>query len=259
MARYAPARTLAASLTNSYAHNNIVNMKKYLISFLILFTFVWTTNGQSISVKGQIEGLIDSTTLNIFLLPLKMGEDVIHFETKCVNGAFDFNHKMNLSMWHLVRIDSDSFYHSKGLTCGDGINLDIYFFIFPNESIEIKAKKLDYGIEFTAQGNDIGKQQAEILKKIFPLEQKLVELIEKKNELLISKEMDERIAELRNEIEMVKLNFIENNLDLEMSAAMLPEFNPEVMMKIYPWLSPKVKESFFGKYVESLIRLMDGN
>jgi len=190
---------------------------------------------------------------------LKMGEDVIHFETKCVNGAFDFNHKMNLSMWHLVRIDSDSFYHSKGLTCGDGINLDIYFFIFPNESIEIKAKKLDYGIEFTAQGNDIGKQQAEILKKIFPLEQKLVELIEKKNELLISKEMDERIAELRNEIEMVKLNFIENNLDLEMSAAMLPEFNPEVMMKIYPWLSPKVKESFFGKYVESLIRLMDGN
>jgi len=183
-------------------------MKKYLISFLILFTFVWTTNGQSISVKGQIEGLKDSTTLNIFLLPLKMGEDVIHFETKCVNGAFDFNHKMNLSMWHLVRIDSDSFYHSNGLTCGDGINLDIYFFIFPNESIEIKAKKLDYGIEFTAQGNDIGKQQAEILKKIFPLEQKLVELIEKKNELLISNEMDERIAELRNEIEMVKLNFI---------------------------------------------------
>ena len=131
--------------------------------------------------------------------------------------------------------------------------------MFPGDAIHIEAEKLKYGVRFTSIGNSIGQQQSKVFEKTFQLEHSIVELIEQKGELLISPEIDERIIELKRELERVKLEFIDNNLDLEISAIMLPEFNPDIILQKYPMFSPEVKESFFGKYVEDLILLINDN
>ena len=214
--------------------------------------------GQTVEVSGRIKGISDSSRLKIYFMPLKLYEDVVSEEVDCINGKFKIVTQLDTSMWHLVQIDCDEFNSlPDSLTCNYKTRTAIKVFIFPGDKLIIKAKKANFGAKFHVYGNKIASQQNEFKEKTFKLEQDYAETVFSKSKLITDSDNDDEIKNLKDKIDGINLVNIYRHLDWDYSAIILPGYELEIIKEIYNKLDFKVKESFFGRYVEEIINSTD--
>jgi len=178
-----------------------INMNKlYLLSFIFLTASIMKLCGQQVEISGKIQGISDSTELRIVFLPLIFGEDIITKKVNHTNGNFSIVSDLDLSMWHLVRIDCNEFNKTAAPNiCDYLIHLDIFFFIQLGDNIHVKAEKQKFGVKFQTMGNSIGNQQNEFNKEIFKLEQSYAELDNKKSTVIVNP-IENKINKLKKKL-----------------------------------------------------------
>ncbi len=228
-------------------------MKPILITLISFFILTEISVGQSIYIHGKIEGIKDSSELIIQILPLELGKHAILKRVKTTNGEFKFNCELQNDMWHLARIDCEDFNKGTVNSCSDKVHLDISFFIQPNDSIELNAKKAEYGAQFSASGNPISLQQNQYLDRVFDKTQGLVRLIEKRNASPADKSIQGEIEQIHKDLYDINLEYIKTNPNWEYSAMLLADFDQETMTSCFSNFSSSVKTSFFGKHIKKII------
>jgi hypothetical protein len=146
---------------------------KQIFIVVIVAIISLTGNGQEATFHGKITG-IDSAQISVMILPLKKGEIPIAHKIQCVDGEFECKIKLNVNMWHLVRLNCKEFnavFGSEKSSAQKLKNREIVFFIQPNDQVAISATVGEYGIKYQITGNEMSVQRNEFKKKLFPLEE----------------------------------------------------------------------------------------
>lgn len=252
---------------------------KYLFTTTIFsILLVLTLSAQEISFQGKINGIEDAE-LNVEVLPLKIGEIPIFKKIKSVNGEFECSVKLNLDMWHLIRINSKGFEtvfdlgnYEKEIDRVVGneksiaqnlLNQEIVFFIQPNDHVFISAIVEKYGINYQVTGNKIGNQENVFNSKNYALEKEFNQLTIQKEKLRLenqrknTNEIDNKIKTINSQIENNELALIKENPYWNNSAQKLAKFPIDTISKYFKILSNDVQNSFFGIYLSKIMTASD--
>ena len=253
-------------------------MKYLFITTIFSILLVLTLKAQEITIQGKIKGIEDAE-LNVEVLPLKIGEIPIFKKINSINGEFECNVKLNLDMWHLIRINSKDFEkvfklgnYEKEIDRAVGIeksiaqnllNQEIVFFIQPNDHVFISAEVEKYGINYQVDGNKIGNQQNVFSSKNYTLEKEFNQLtiqqekLRIENQLKKSKEINTKNQTINSLIEKNELALIKENPDWDNSAQKLAKFPIDTISKYFKSLSNDVQNSFFGIYLSKIMSVSE--
>ncbi len=234
---------------------------RQLIAVLIGVFILLSGKAQEIAFHGKITGL-DSAQISVEVLPCKLGSDIISETIQCVHGEFDFRTKLNLNMWHLVRLNSKEFisvFGSKKSGSEKLKNREIVFFIQPNDQISISADIREFGMNYQITGNKLGAQRNEFKHKVYPLEEnynRLTILRDKaeteKNEQRIN-ELTNQLKSINDQICRIELAAIAEHPDWINSAEVLASFPTDTIAKHFKNLTPNVQNSFFGIHLSKIL------
>lgn len=234
---------------------------RLIVIVLIVAINSLSENTQEIAFHGKISG-IDSAQISVMVLPLKMGETPISDIIQCVQGGFDCKIKLNLDMWHLVRLTCKEFntvFGSEKSSPQKLKNREIVFFIQPNDKVSIIAKVGEFGINYHITGNEIGIQRNEFKKKIYPLEEQynqvtiLRDKSETEKENLKTKELSDKLSSINDQISRIELATIAQHPDWIYSAESLANFPTDTISKHFKFFTTDVQNSYFGIHLSKIL------
>lgn len=234
---------------------------KQIVIVIIVTIISLSGNAQEITFHGKISG-IDSAQISVMVLPLKMGEIPISDKIQCVHGEFDSKIKLNLNMWHLVRLNSKEFnkvFGSEKSSSQKLKNREIVFFIQPNDNVSIVANIGEYGINYQVTGNEISIQRNELKKKLYPLEEDynrltiLIDRAEEQKENQRTKELTDKLSSINDQINRIELVTIAQQPNWIYSAELLANFPTDTISKHFKNFTTDVQNSFFGIHLSKIL------
>ena len=224
--------------------------KEFLIFSLLILTFSCSTNEKKMIVSGNIDGLKKGT----IYLQKQQDSIIVSIDSILLEGNSNFKFESEIN-------EPDIYYLYLDKNDGDSLN-DIITFFGNNGKINIKTalKNFDSSYEIS------GSKNTELLQEYFSIIRKfnlqnldLLEIFYKaqiENNQIRIDSVNTQIENLIKRKYLYTLNFATNNSEFEISpylaVSQIADANQEFLLKLYDTLPEKIKNSKYGKILQTL-------
>ena len=224
--------------------------KEFLIFSLFLLTFSCSTNEKKMIVSGNIDGLKKGT----IYLQKQQDSIIVSIDSILVEGNSNFKLETEIN-------EPDIYYLYLDKNDGDSLN-DIITFFGNNGEINIKTslKNFDSSYEISGSKNTELLQEYFSIIRNFNLQNlNLLEIFYKAQIENNQAKIDSVNTQIENLIKrkyLYTLNFATNNSEFEISpylaVSQIADANQEFLLKLYDTLPEKIKNSKYGKILQTL-------
>lgn len=227
-------------------------MNKFLLIVSVFLLISCSTNENQMNLSGNVKGLKKGT----LLLQKIVDSSLITVDSVTIMGTATFNFS--------EPIDEPELYYLH-VKVENGIIRDdrIAFFAEPNE-ITINTTLKNFEVDAKVLGSKNQEKFVEYNKVIDRLNDKNLELIEKsfsarqKGEDSLATSLEKSQKSIISKKYLATINFALNNNDYEISPYLMVSHvnNSKIIYldSVYNNLTPKIKDSKYGKVLESLIQ-----
>lgn len=224
--------------------------KEFLIFSLLLLTFSCSTNEKKMIVSGNIDGLKKGT----IYLQKQQDSIIVSIDSILVEGNSNFKLETEIN-------EPDIYYLYLDKNDGDSLN-DIITFFGNNGEINIKTSLKNFDSSYEISGS----KNTELLQEYFSIIRKfnlqnldLLEIFYKAQIENNQAKIDSVNTQIENLIKrkyLYTLNFATNNSEFEISpylaVSQIADANQEFLLKLYDTLPEKIKNSKYGKILQTL-------
>jgi len=224
--------------------------KEFLIFSLLILTFSCSTNEKKMIVSGNIDGLKKGT----IYLQKQQDSIIVSIDSILVEGNSNFKLETEIN-------EPDIYYLYLDKNDGDSLN-DIITFFGNNGEINIKTSLKNFDSSYEISGS----KNTELLQEYFSIIRKfnlqnldLLEIFYKAQIENNQAKIDSVNTQIENLIKrkyLYTLNFATNNSEFEISpylaVSQIADANQEFLLKLYDTLPEKVKNSKYGKILQTL-------
>ena len=224
--------------------------KEFLIFSLLILTFSCSTNEKKMIVSGNIDGLKKGT----IYLQKQQDSIIVSIDSILVEGNSNFKLETEIN-------EPDIYYLYLDKNDGDSLN-DIITFFGNNGEIDIKTSLKNFDSSYEISGS----KNTELLQEYFSIIRKfnlqnldLLEIFYKAQIENNQAKIDSVNTQIENLIKrkyLYTLNFATNNSEFEISpylaVSQIANANQEFLLKLYDTLPEKVKNSKYGKILQTL-------
>ena len=225
--------------------------KEFLIFSLLILTFSCSTNEKKMIVSGNIDGLKKGT----IYLQKQQDSIIVSIDSILVEGNSNFKLETEIN-------EPDIYYLYLDKNDGDSLN-DIITFFGNNGEINIKTSLKNFDSSYEISGS----KNTELLQEYFSIIRKfnlqnldLLEIFYKSQIENNQAKIDSVNTQIENLIKrkyLYTLNFATNNSEFEISpylaVSQIADANQEFLLKLYDTLPEKIKNSKYGKILQTLI------
>ena len=224
--------------------------KEFLIFSLLILTFSCSTNEKKMIVSGNIDGLKKGT----IYLQKQQDSIIVSIDSILVEGNSNFKLETEIN-------EPDIYYLYLDKNDGDSLN-DIITFFGNNGEINIQTSLKNFDSSYEISGS----KNTELLQEYFSIIRKfnlqnldLLEIFYKAQIENNQAKIDSVNTQIENLIKrkyLYTLNFATNNSEFEISpylaVSQIANANQEFLIKLYDTLPEKVKNSKYGKILQTL-------
>jgi len=224
--------------------------KEFLIFSLLILTFSCSTNEKKMIVSGNIDGLKKGT----IYLQKQQDSIIVSIDSILLEGNSNFKLETEIN-------EPDIYYLYLDKNDGDSLN-DIITFFGNNGEINIKTSLKNFDSSYEISGS----KNTELLQEYFSIIRKfnlqnldLLEIFYKAQIENNQAKIDSVNTQIENLIKrkyLYTLNFATNNSEFEISPYLLvsqiADANQEFLLKLYDTLPEKIKNSKYGKILQTL-------
>lgn len=224
--------------------------KEFLIFSLLILTFSCSTNEKKMIVSGNIDGLKKGT----IYLQKQQDSIIISIDSILLEGNSNFKLETEIN-------EPDIYYLYLDKNDGDSLN-DIITFFGNNGEINIKTSLKNFDSSYEISGS----KNTELLQEYFSIIRKfnlqnldLLEIFYKAQIENNQAKIDSVNTQIENLIKrryLYTLNFATNNSEFEISpylaVSQIADVNQEFLLKLYDTLPEKIKNSKYGKILQTL-------
>ena len=224
--------------------------KEFLIFNLLILTFSCSTNETKMIVSGNIDGLKKGT----IYLQKQQDSVIVSIDSILVEGNSNFKLETEIN-------EPDIYYLYLDKNDGDSLN-DIISFFGNNGKINIRTSLKNFDSSYTVSGS----KNTELLQEYFSIIRKfnlqnldLLEIFYKAQMENNQAKIDSVNTQIENLIKrkyLYTLNFATNNSEFEISpylaVSQIGDANQEFLLKLYDTLPEKIKNSKYGKILQTL-------
>ena len=224
--------------------------KEFLIFSLLILTFSCSTNEKKMIVSGNIDGLKKGT----IYLQKQQDSIIVSIDSILVEGNSNFKLEAEIN-------EPDIYYLYLDKNDGDSLN-DIITFFGNNGEINIKTSLKNFDSSYEISGS----KNTELLQEYFSIIRKfnlqnldLLEIFYKAQIENNQAKIDSVNTQIENLIKrkyLYTLNFATNNSEFEISPYLavnqIADANQEFLLKLYDTLPEKIKNSKYGKILQTL-------
>ena len=224
--------------------------KEFLIFSLLILTFSCSTNEKKMIVSGNIDGLKKGT----IYLQKQQDSIIVSIDSILLEGNSNFKFESEIN-------EPDIYYLYLDKNDGDSLN-DIITFFGNNGEINIKTslKNFDSSYEISGSKNtELLQEYLSIIRKFNLQNLDLLEIFYKAQIENNQAKIDSVNTQIENLIKrkyLYTLNFATNNSEFEISpylaVSQIANANQEFLLKLYDTLPEKVKNSKYGKILQTL-------
>ena len=224
--------------------------KEFLIFSLLILTFSCSTNEKKMIVSGNIDGLKKGT----IYLQKQQDSIIVSIDSILLEGNSNFKFESEIN-------EPDIYYLYLDKNDGDSLN-DIITFFGNNGEINIKTslKNFDSSYEISGSKNtELLQEYLSIIRKFNLQNLDLLEIFYKaqiENNQIRIDSVNTQIENLIKRKYLYTLNFATNNSEFEISpylaVSQIANANQEFLLKLYDTLPEKVKNTKYGKILQSL-------
>ena len=225
--------------------------KEFLIFSLLILTFSCSTNEKKMIVSGNIDGLKKGT----IYLQKQQDSIIVSIDSILLEGNSNFKFESEIN-------EPDIYYLYLDKNDGDSLN-DIITFFGNNGEINIKTSLKNFDSSYEISGS----KNTELLQEYFSIIRKfnlqnldLLEIFYKAQIENNQAKIDSVNTQIENLIKrkyLYTLNFATNNSEFEISpylaVSQIADANQEFLLKLYDTLPEKIKNSKYGKILQTLI------
>ena len=225
--------------------------KEFLIFSLLILTFSCSTNEKKMIVSGNIDGLKKGTVY----LQKQQDSIIVSIDSILLEGNSNFKLETEIN-------EPDIYYLYLDKNDGDSLN-DIITFFGNNGEINIKTSLKNFDSSYEISGS----KNTELLQEYFSIIRKfnlqnldLLEIFYKAQIENNQAKIDSVNTQIENLIKrkyLYTLNFATNNSEFEISpylaVSQIADANQEFLLKLYDTLPEKIKNSKYGKILQTLI------
>lgn len=225
--------------------------KEFLIFSLLILTFSCSTNEKKMIVSGNIDGLKKGT----IYLQKQQDSIIVSIDSILLEGNSNFKLETEIN-------EPDIYYLYLDKNDGDSLN-DIITFFGNNGEINIKTslKNFDSSHEISGSKNtELLQEYLSIIRKFNLQNLDLLEIFYKAQIENNQAKIDSVNTQIENLIKrkyLYTLNFATNNSEFEISpylaVSQIADANQEFLLKLYDTLPEKIKNSKYGKILQTLI------
>ena len=224
--------------------------KEFLIFSLLILTFSCSTNEKKMIVSGNIDGLKKGT----IYLQKQQDSIIVSIDSILLEGNSNFKLETEIN-------EPDIYYLYLDKNDGDSLN-DIITFFGNNGEINIKTSLKNFDSSYEISGS----KNTELLQEYFSIIRKfnlqnldLLEIFYKAQIENNQAKIDSVNTQIENLIKrryLYTLNFATNNSEFEISpylaVSQIADANQEFLLKLYDTLPEKIKNSKYGKILQTL-------
>ena len=224
--------------------------KEFLIFSLLILTFSCSTNEKKMIVSGNIDGLKKGT----IYLQKQQDSIIVSIDSILLEGNSNFKLETEIN-------EPDIYYLYLDKNDGDSLN-DIITFFGNNGEINIKTslKNFDSSYEISGSKNtELLQEYLSIIRKFNLQNLDLLEIFYKaqiENNQIRIDSVNTQIENLIKRKYLYTLNFATNNSEFEISpylaVSQIADANQEFLLKLYDTLPEKIKNSKYGKILQTL-------
>ena len=224
--------------------------KEFLIFSLLILTFSCSTNEKKMIVSGNIDGLKKGTVY----LQKQQDSIIVSIDSILLEGNSNFKFESEIN-------EPDIYYLYLDKNDGDSLN-DIITFFGNNGEINIKTslKNFDSSYEISGSKNtELLQEYLSIIRKFNLQNLDLLEIFYKaqiENNQIRIDSVNTQIENLIKRKYLYTLNFATNNSEFEISpylaVSQIADANQEFLLKLYDTLPEKIKNSKYGKILQTL-------
>ena len=225
--------------------------KEFLIFSLLILTFSCSTNEKKMIVSGNIDGLKKGT----IYLQKQQDSIIVSIDSILLEGNSNFKLETEIN-------EPDIYYLYLDKNDGDSLN-DIITFFGNNGEINIQTSLKNFDSSYEISGS----KNTELLQEYFSIIRKfnlqnldLLEIFYKaqiENNQIRIDSVNTQIENLIKRKYLYTLNFATNNSEFEISpylaVSQIADANQEFLLKLYDTLPEKIKNSKYGKILQTLI------
>ena len=225
--------------------------KEFLIFSLLILTFSCSTNEKKMIVSGNIDGLKKGT----IYLQKQQDSIIVSIDSILLEGNSNFKLETEIN-------EPDIYYLYLDKNDGDSLN-DIITFFGNNGEINIKTSLKNFDSSYEISGS----KNTELLQEYFSIIRKfnlqnldLLEIFYKAQIENNQAKIDSVNTQIENLIKrkyLYTLNFATNNSEFEISpylaVSQIADANQEFLLKLYDTLPEKIKNSKYGKILQTFI------
>ena len=225
--------------------------KEFLIFSLLILTFSCSTNEKKMIVSGNIDGLKKGT----IYLQKQQDSIIVSIDSILLEGNSNFKLETEIN-------EPDIYYLYLDKNDGDSLN-DIITFFGNNGEINIQTSLKNFDSSYEISGS----KNTELLQEYFSIIRKfnlqnldLLEIFYKAQIENNQAKIDSVNTQIENLIKrkyLYTLNFATNNSEFEISpylaVSQIADANQEFILKLYDTLPEKIKNSKYGKILQTLI------
>ena len=225
--------------------------KEFLIFSLLILTFSCSTNEKKMIVSGNIDGLKKGT----IYLQKQQDSIIVSIDSILLEGNSNFKLETEIN-------EPDIYYLYLDKNDGDSLN-DIITFFGNNGEINIQTslKNFDSSYEISGSKNtELLQEYLSIIRKFNLQNLDLLEIFYKAQIENNQAKIDSVNTQIENLIKrkyLYTLNFATNNSEFEISpylaVSQIADANQEFLLKLYDTLPEKIKNSKYGKILQTLI------
>ena len=224
--------------------------KEFLIFNFLILTYSCSTNETKMIVSGNIDGLKKGT----LYLQEQQDSIIVSIDSVFVEGNSNFKLETEIN-------EPDIYYLYLDKNDGDSLN-DIITFFGNNGKINIKTSLKNFDSSYEISGS----KNTELLQEYFFIIRKfnlqnldLLEIFYKAQIENNQTKIDSVNTQIENLIKrkyLYTLNFATNNSEFEISpylaVSQIADANQEFLLKLYDTLPEKIKNSKYGKILQTL-------
>jgi len=224
--------------------------KEFIIFSLLILSFSCSTNEKKMIVSGNIDGLKKGT----IYLQKQQDSIIVSIDSILVEGNSNFKLETEIN-------EPDIYYLFLDKNDGDSLN-DIITFFGNNGEINIKTSLKNFDSSYEISGS----KNTELLQEYFSIIRKfnlqnldLLEIFYKAQIENNQAKIDSVNTQIENLIKrkyLYTLNFATNNSEFEISpylaVSQIADANQEFLLKLYDTLPEKIKNSKYGKILQTL-------
>lgn len=225
--------------------------KEFLIFNILILTFSCSTNETKMIVSGNIDGLKKGT----IYLQKQQDSIIVSIDSILVVGNSNFKLETEIN-------EPDIYYLYLDKNDGDSLN-DIITFFGNNGKINVKTSLKNFDSSYEISGS----KNTELLQEYFSIIRKfnlqnldLLEIFYKaqiENNQIKIDSVNTQIENLIKRKYLYTLNFATNNSEFEISpylaVSQIADANQEFLLKLYDTLPEKIKNSKYGKILQTFI------